>query len=279
MEDLTGKIAVVTGAAGGIGNALAHRFAARGMKVVLADIGEAALAQAEQTLRADGAEVIGVVTDVSDAESVEALARTTIEHFGAVHVVCNNAGVGGADGSPAWVLPLTEWEWVLGVNFYGVLHGMRSFLPLMLEAGEGHMVNTASFAGLRPTPTLAPYAASKHAVVALTETAFHELRAMKSAVGISVICPAPVATNIADSYRNRPERFGGGAVPEGDQKEFVDFLRAVLAQGLPPDEVAGHVLDAITENRFWILTHEDTRRVVLERAAIIAEGRDPIPGM
>ena len=279
MDELTGKVAVVTGAASGIGKALTHRFADRGMKVVLADIGEAALAEAEGTLRDGGAEVIGVVTDVSEAESVDALARKTIEHFGAVHLVCNNAGVGGADGSPAWKVPLSEWAWVLGVNFYGVLHGMRSFLPMMVEAGEGHMVNTASFAGLRPTPTLAPYAASKHAVVALTETAFHELRAMQSPVGISVLCPAPVATNIADSYRNRPERYGGGAVPDKDQQELVDFLRAVLAQGLSPDEVAGDVLDAVEAGRFWILTHDDTRRVVRERAEIIAEGRDPVPGM
>ncbi len=279
MDDFSGRVAVVTGAAGGIGNALARQFAERGMKVVMADIGEESLGEAEQALRSGGAEVLGVVTDVSDAESVESLARRAVERFGGVHIVCNNAGVGGADGSPAWSLPLTEWEWVLGVNFYGVLHGMRSFLPMMVEAGVGHMVNTASFAGLRPTPTLAPYAASKHAVVALTETAFHELRAMQSPVGISVLCPAPVATNIADSYRNRPERFGGGAVPDADQQEFVDFLRAVLAQGLPPDFVADCVLEAIVENRFWILTHDDTRRVVIERAAIIAEGRDPVPGM
>jgi len=279
MDDLIGRVAVVTGAASGIGNALARRFAAQGMKVVLADIGEAALAEAEHALREGGADALAVVTDVSDAGSVDALAQKTIEHFGAVHVVCNNAGVGGADGSPAWQLPLSEWEWVLGVNFYGVLHGMRSFLPMMVEAREGHMVNTASFAGLRPTPTLAPYAASKHAVVALTETAFHELRAMQSPVGISVLCPAPVATNIADSYRNRPERFGGGAVPDKEQQELVDFLRAVLAQGLRPEEVAAHVLDGIRENRFWILTHEETRRVVRERAEIIAAGRDPVPGM
>jgi len=279
MQDLKGKVAVVTGAASGIGKALAHRFAAQGMKVVLADIGEQALAEAEYALRDGGADVIAVVTDVSVAESVDALARETIEHFGAAHVVCNNAGVGGADGSPAWEVPLSEWEWVFGVNFYGVLNGMRSFLPMLVEAGEGHMVNTASFAGLRPTPTLAPYAASKHAVVSLTETAFHELRAMESPVGISVLCPAPVATNIADSYRNRPERFGGRAIPDEEQQELVDFLRAVLAQGLPPDEVAGHVLDGIKANRFWILTHEETRRVVRERAAIITEGRDPVPGM
>ena len=279
MQDLSGKVAVVTGAASGIGNALARRFAAEGMKVVLADVEAVALAEAEHALRESGADALGVVTDVSDAESVGTLARRAFEHFGAVHVVCNNAGVGGADSSPAWAIPIAEWEWVLGVNFFGVLNGMRSFLPRLIEAGEGHMVNTASFAGLRPTPTLAPYAASKHAVVALTETAFHELRAMGSPVGMSVLCPAPVATNIADSYRNRPDRFGGGAVPEGEQKEFVDFLRAVLAQGIAPDEVAGHVLDAVRANRFWILTHDDTRRVVRERAEIIAEGREPVPGM
>lgn len=279
MHDFTGKVAVITGAASGIGNALARRFAREGMRVVLADVEADALARAEAELRASGADTLGVPTDVTDAGSVEALACATVEHFGAVHLVCNNAGVGGAAGAPCWDLPDSEWAWVLGVNLFGVLNGMRAFLPRLIAAGEGHMVNTASFAGLRPMPMMAPYSVSKHGVVALTETAFHELAALGSPVRVSVLCPSMVATGIADSFRNRPERLGGTLVVDPSEQETLDALRMFIASGIPADDVADAVLDAIRAERFWILTHDGTRQSIRERGAAIAEGRDPVAGL
>lgn len=279
MQHLDGKVAVVTGAASGIGNALARRFAAEGMRVVLADVEAEALARADVALRESGTETLPVVTDVTDADSVEALACATLDRFGGVHVVCNNAGVGGAAGAPCWELADAEWQWVLGVNLFGVLNGMRAFLPRLIAAGEGHMVNTASFAGLRPMPMMAPYSVSKHGVVALTETAFHELAALGSPVRISVLCPSMVATGIADSFRNRPEHLGGTLVVDRSEQETLDALRMFIASGIPPDDVAEAVLDAIRAERFWILTHDDTRRSIRERGAAIAEGRDPVAGL
>lgn len=279
MQHLDGRVAVVTGAASGIGNALARRFAAEGMCVVLADVEADALARADAALRESGTETLPVVTDVSDADSVEALACATLERFGSVHVVCNNAGVGGAAGASCWELADAEWQWVLGVNLFGVLNGMRAFLPRLIAAGEGHMVNTASFAGLRPMPMMAPYSVSKHGVVALTETAFHELAALGSPVRISVLCPSMVATGIADSFRNRPEHLGGTVVVDPSEQETLDALRMFISSGMPADDVAAEVVDAIRAERFWILTHDDTRRSIRERGAAIAEGRDPVAGL
>lgn len=279
MQHLDGKVAVVTGAASGIGNALARRFAAEGMRVVLADVEAEALARADAALRESGTETLPVVTDVTDADSVEALARATLEHFGGVHVVCNNAGVGGAAGAPCWELADAEWQWVLGVNLFGVLNGMRAFLPRLIAAGEGHMVNTASFAGLRPMPMMAPYSVSKHGVVALTETAFHELAALGSPVRISVLCPSMVATGIAESFRNRPEHLGGTLVVDPSEQETLDALRMFIASGMPADDVAEAVLDAIRAERFWVLTHDSTRQSIRERGAAIADGRDPVAGL
>lgn len=279
MQHLDGKVAVVTGAASGIGNALARRFASEGMRVVLADVEPEALARADAALRESGAETLAVRTDVTDADAVEALACATLEHFGGVHVVCNNAGVGGAAGAPCWELADAEWQWVLGVNLFGVLNGMRAFLPRLIAAGEGHMVNTASFAGLRPMPMMAPYSVSKHGVVALTETAFHELAALGSPVRISVLCPSMVATGIADSFRNRPEHLGGTLVVDRSEQETLDALRMFIASGMPADDVAEAVLDAIRAERFWVLTHDSTRQSIRERGAAIADGRDPVAGL
>ncbi len=205
MELAPGKIAVVTGAASGIGLALAERFAAAGMRVVLADLDETALEAAAGRVAARGVEALAVPADVSDEGSVQALAAAALERFGAVHVVCNNAGVSSL--SDPWFGPLSAWTWVLGVNLWGVIHGVRAFLPILLSQGEGHIVNTASAAGLGPG-TGPSYDASKHAVVALTEDLYTTLGAMGAPVGVSVLCPGWVRTQIMDAQRNWPAALG-----------------------------------------------------------------------
>src|SRR5262245_25994695 len=201
MKEFTDRVAVVTGGASGIGRAMADRFAAAGMKVVLADIEENALQQAEADMRAQGATVLGVVTDVAKAESVEALAQRTMATFGGVHIVCNNAGVGGGFG-PSWTQPLQNWEWGFGVNLWGVIHGIRTFIPIMLKQGmEGHIVNTASMAGLLSAPFMSVYDATKFAVVTISESLQLELALQGAQVKASVLCPGFVNTNIVTSER------------------------------------------------------------------------------
>jgi NAD(P)-dependent dehydrogenase (short-subunit alcohol dehydrogenase family) len=252
MQDFAGKVAVVTGGASGIGLGLARRFVSEGMQVVLGDVEKPALDAAVAELVAAGGDVEGVVTDVSDAAQVQALADATMARFGAVHVVCNNAGVGG--GGLSWEMPLSTWEWVLGVNLWGVIHGVRSFTPLLIQQPEAHIVNTASVAGLVAGPFMGPYNASKHAVVAISETLFHELGMAAPHVKVSVLCPGWVNTNIADSTRNRPAHLQTDESPETGAAEM---LRQFLQQGMAPDDVAGKVLDAIRAEQFWILTHDD----------------------
>src|ERR1700733_2921273 len=203
MENLRDKVAVITGGASGIGKAVAVRTAAEGMKLVLADIEEPALEATASALTAEGADVLAVVTDVSDASSVQALRDRALQHFGAVHLVHNNAGVGV--GGPIWEVTEEEWRWILGVNLWGVVHGISAFVPVLLEQGEGHVVNTASIAGLSSTPGLGPYTATKHAVVAISESLFKDLRAAGAPIGVSVLCPGFVQTGIAQSDRNRPD--------------------------------------------------------------------------
>jgi NAD(P)-dependent dehydrogenase (short-subunit alcohol dehydrogenase family) len=276
VRELGGKVAVVTGAASGIGLALARRFAREQMRLVLADVEEPALDTAVEELRRGGAEVLGAVTDVSDAGQVQALADATIERFGAVHVVCNNAGVGA--GGLSWEAPLATWEWVLGVNLWGVVHGIRSFVPLLVEQGEGHVVNTASVAGLVAPPFMGPYSASKHAVVAISETLLHELRFLGSDVGVSVVCPGWVRTRIAESERNRPAPL---AVTDGESDAA---MRAVLASaiegGMAPEQVAEHVHGAVRDGRFWVLTHDEADvwvRAVAARLDSVAQRSNPTP--
>jgi NAD(P)-dependent dehydrogenase (short-subunit alcohol dehydrogenase family) len=270
MEQLEGKVVVVTGGASGIGLAVARRFSGEGARVVLADIEAPALEAAAAGFGED-AEVLTVVTDVSKAEQVDALRDETVDAFGAVHVVCNNAGVGG--GGPMQDLELADWEWVLGVNLWGVIHGVRTFLPLLLEQGEGHIVNTASVAGLYSAPFMGPYNVSKYGVVSLSETLAVELAMGESPVGVSVLCPSWVKTNIATSTRNRPDD-GTPADPEA-QAGLAQIVEHFLTTGMEADDVAEHVVEAVRTGTFWILTHEETPAAVEQRTRAMLERSAP----
>jgi NAD(P)-dependent dehydrogenase (short-subunit alcohol dehydrogenase family) len=278
MEDLAGKVAVVTGGASGIGLAMATKFAAEGMKVVLADIERPVLVAAGEELSAAGADVLTVPTDVSMAGEVAALAATTLEHFGDVHLVCNNAGV-GSRGLPIAELPLEDFAWVVAVNLFGVIHGIRSFLPHLRANGVGHIVNTASMSGLYHLPRMGPYNASKAAVVALSETLRFELDAERSGVGVSVLCPSWVRTNITTSDRNRPERFAYTLASEqmAQAAEYKAKRREQLATiAIDPTKVAAQVCDAVLHDRFYVLTHPESVAGFEQRAQRIIAGENPV---
>jgi NAD(P)-dependent dehydrogenase (short-subunit alcohol dehydrogenase family) len=272
MELTTGKVAVVTGAASGIGQALAERFARAGLDIVLADIEETALATTEHEIARLGVKTLAVPTDVSDEAAVQALAAASVERFGAVHVVCNNAGV--ANASDPWFGPLSAWKWVLGVNLWGVIHGIRAFLPMMAMQGEGHIVNTASVAGL--VPGLHPsYDASKHAVVAISEDLYSAMNVAGLGVGVSVLCPGWVRTRILDSERNWPD--GMGEIPPLALTAEVTLphVRRAVDEGMQPAAVADLVADAIVADRFWVLTDPGFTAIALRRWQGIANGDNP----
>ena len=275
MKDFKDKVAVVTGAASGIGRAMAQRFAREGMKVALADIEPPALAEAERRLRADGATVLAVPTDVSKAADVEALARRVVDTFGAVHVLCNNAGVFLT--GRLWERTLADWEWLLSVNLWGVVHGVRTFVPLMLRHGEeGHIVNTASMAGLTSMPYAGVYHVSKHAVVTLSEVLHHELAMSGAKVKVSVLCPGLVNTRIVDSERNRPAALRNAVDPpslEGDLA--AESLRQALATGMPPERIADLVHAAIRDERFYIFPDAGWMEVARARIDDILSARNP----
>ena len=277
MQELRGKVAVITGGASGIGFAMARRFSAEGMKVVIADIEVPALGEAAQRLRSEGAEVLDVVADVSHADQVEALAEKTVAHYGAVHIVCNNAGVAG--GGPAWDISLGEWEWVLGVNLWGVVHGVRSFVPRLLRAGEGHIVNTASMAGLVGLYTSPPYAVSKFGVVALSESLYSQLQIAGAPVGVSVLCPAWVRTRIIESDRNRPPSAGAPTAVQMDEETTL-AMQNIIAGGMDPAQVAEKVLMAVRSGQLYVLPHDDKfwLDLIRERMTGIVERRNPTVG-
>jgi NAD(P)-dependent dehydrogenase (short-subunit alcohol dehydrogenase family) len=277
MKELRNKVAVVTGAASGIGRALADAFAGEGARVVLADVEAVPLDEAAHAITRRGAEAIAVRTDVSKGEEVEALAVAAEHAFGAVHVVCNNAGVSVSGLS--WTHTVADWQWVLGVNLWGVIHGVRVFVPRLLANGpDGHVVNTASMAGLLSAPGMAVYDVTKHGVVTLSESLFHELRMLGAPIGVSVLCPGFVNTRILDSGRNRPAALADTAppVPAG-QEQMQAIARALLASGLPPERVAALVLDAVRTGRFWVLTNPEWKQFVRTRVEDVLEDRNPSP--
>jgi NAD(P)-dependent dehydrogenase (short-subunit alcohol dehydrogenase family) len=272
MEQLAGKVAVITGGASGIGLALARRLAAEQVTLVLLDIEEPALAAAEAELRGAGAKVLGIPTDVTSAESLGAAAIRAREAFGVAHVIVNNAGVAGATG-PSWTLTERDWMWTLQVNLWGVIHGIRTFVPPLLAAGEaGHVINTASIAGLTTHPWMGPYCATKHAVVAISEVLAKELELARSKIGVSVLCPGFVKTNISRSERNRPAAQANTG-PRGP--DLGQAMHALVDGGIEPETIADAVVSAIREPRFYILTHPELRGALEHRQHDILEGRPP----
>ena len=268
MKELKGKVAVVTGAASGIGLAMTKQFVSEGMPVVMADVEEEALAASASQLQAEGADVLGVLCDVSDAASVKDLAEQALSSYGGVHVVCNNAGVG--PGGLMLETTAEEWEWIVGVNVMGVAHGVITFGPILAEAGEGHIVNTASEAGLVTNSALGMYCATKHAVVGLSEALWRELHPL--GVGVSCLCPNLVNTQIFQSERNRPY----DAELTATQNAIMTPMREMLsARGIAPSQVAANVVSAIVEDRFWVFTHDITPEAAAIRFTDIEARRNP----
>jgi NAD(P)-dependent dehydrogenase (short-subunit alcohol dehydrogenase family) len=275
MEDLQGKVAVITGGASGIGRAVAERAATEGMRIVLGDIEEGPLTETVDALTGGGAEAVGVVTDVADLASVHALRDRALDRFGAVHLVHNNAGIGL--GGPIWEVSEEDWRWILGVNLWGVIHGVATFTPLLMDQGEGHIVNTASVAGLIAAPFLGPYNATKQAVVAISETLFKDLQAVAAPVGVSVLCPGFVQTRIAESERNRPDW-----APDRDVEGAMavrGVVQNLVDSGIAPATVADRVIDAVRSDTFYILTHPELEGAITTRFEDIVQGRAPSPTM
>lgn len=275
MEQFRGKVAVITGAASGFGRAFAQKGAALGMKLVLADIDQGALGDVVESLAATGADVIGVPADVSDGAAVEALAQRTLDTYGKVHLLFNNAGV-GASGL-LWEMSANDWSWVFGVNVMGVAHGVRVFTPIMLRQNEpAHIVNTASVAGLISPPAMGVYSASKHAVVALTETLYHDLRRVGGPVNCSLLCPAFTPTGIADAERARPARWRNEVPATASQLLAGREIRKAVRSGrLSATDIAQAAYDAVRANRFYVITHPAIMASVRARHDDIEQMRAP----
>jgi NAD(P)-dependent dehydrogenase (short-subunit alcohol dehydrogenase family) len=277
MKEFRDKVAVITGGASGMGWAFAKRAGREGMKVVLADIQADALARAEKELQASGVQVLAVQTDVSKPEQVKNLADKTFETFGGTHLLFNNAGVGG--GGTVWESTLADWQWVIGVDLWGVIYGIHYFVPRMIEQNEEcHVINTASMAGLVSTPFMGPYNVSKHGVVTLSETMYKDLEMRNiNHVGISVLCPGWVNTQINDSARNRPAELQNEdePPPTPQQEAFQQFVRQVVQGGLDPEHVSDMVYDAIQTGKFYILTHQDMKGGIKNRMREIMDERNP----
>jgi NAD(P)-dependent dehydrogenase (short-subunit alcohol dehydrogenase family) len=278
MKDFKGKVAVITGAASGIGFSLAERCAQEGMKVVLAGINEDTLNKAEKEIKKTGATTLVVKTDVSKAADVKALAKKTIDAFGAAHLLFNNAGV--VNSGTVWGSTLSDWEWVLGVNLWGVIYGIHYFVPIMLKQNtECHIVNTSSVTGLFVIPHPSPYTVSKHAVVVISEDLYQQLGQKNSSIGVSVLCPGGVKTNIVLCERNRPAELKNDPGEEEAGKldpAITDFIQQGIKNGMPPAQVADIVFDAIKEKKFYIIPNINIFKPIIQtRMEDILQERNP----
>ena len=275
MKNFKDRVAVITGAAGGIGLAISKMAAAQGMKVVLADVEEENLMANVKTLKAQGSRAIAKVTDVSDEHQVQDLADRTLSKFGSIDLVFNNAGV-LVDGK-CWERTIEDWKWIVGVNLWGVIHGVRTFIPIMLDQKtECHMVNTSSQAGLTVGPYLAPYNVTKQGVVALTETLHHELAEQNSKVKASVLCPGSVATGIWQSQRNRPQQLDHTVSLGSMAQNYRNVVEAGVAAGDSPDEVADFIFNCIKKERFWIFPQPEMLSSFRDRTESILSQQNPI---
>ena len=275
MELGNDTVAVVTGGGSGIGLAMANAFAAAGCSLVIADVQDDALAAAADALGTEhGVEVLAVRTDVSKQEQVDALAAATMERYGRVHVVCNNAGVAGL-GDP-WFGGIESWQWVMGVNFWGVVYGVRAFLPHIAASGTGHIVNTASIAGLFPGFSPA-YDASKHAVVAITEGLHNTLTTAGLPIGVSCLCPGWIRTGILESDRNWPDELGDRPVVDAAGEVTRKYVSRAIAEGMQPGAVADAVVDAIRAGRYWVFPNPEFVELAMDRFQSIGERMDPQP--
>ncbi|MBM3347008.1 MAG: SDR family NAD(P)-dependent oxidoreductase [Betaproteobacteria bacterium] len=274
MKSFKDRVAVITGGASGIGRAMAERFAAAGMKIELADVEPGALNRAAREMRAAGHRVLAVRTDVSKAASVAALARKAMAAFGGVHLLCNNAGVYPPDRySPVWEAPLEDWQWAFDVNLYGIVHGIRAFMPLMLASGaEGHVVNTASLAGIISGSGSAVYGASKHAVVRLSEAMYASLREQRAKIDVSVLCPGMVQTGIYRSQRNRPGKLRGVGVPA----KYRSLGEIPMQNAMAPAEVAEQVFNAVRRRQFYVITTTSFDDTIRDRMESILARRNPV---
>lgn len=273
MKDLKGKVAAVTGAASGLGRSMALAFAAEGMDVALADVDEEGLKDTADAATRLGVRTFTMRVDVSKAADVDAFADRTVKELQAVHVVCNNAGVSPLGA--VWEASVADWQWILGVNLWGVIHGVRAFTPHLVAQNEGHIVNTASVAGLISPPGSGAYNVTKHAVVALSESLLHDLRSRGSAVGVSVLCPAYVPTRITDSERNRPAELPASQKSKETLAREAMLRKAVQSGKVSADQVAQAVLAAVKEERFYILTHPRIKGAIQARMEDILQERTP----
>ncbi|MFC5462892.1 SDR family oxidoreductase [Massilia niabensis] len=280
MKDFNGKVVVITGAGSGLGREFAGVAAGLGMKLVIADVQADALERTTDELLAQGAEVLAMVCDVAKGAHVQELADAAIARFHGIHLVFNNAGVGS--GGLVWESTEADWEWVLGVNLWGVIHGVRVFTRAMLECAkrhpgyEGHIVNTASMAGLLNAPAMGVYNVSKHAVVSLSETLYHDLQLVKAPIGTSVLCPYFVPTGICHSHRNRPEELKADTAPTASQMAAQALtVKAVESGKVSASDVARMTFEAIREGQFYIFSHPQALGGVAERLDAIVQGRNP----